>query len=260
MKPAFLPLMIRLLIVAFSLICVVDATAADLAAQDKAVIDEMTVRSKELQRRIIATGDPLEKSRLQKSLVQLMEDTLPQLSENGRLPLLVGIRVMQPFQQASAAYTEMTTAFFDSAEGDFTTIKQRAEIAVRLATIDRLQAANLGLIRMLEGAEAEAAKVIKEQKVTPEVAQDFLAGFRKGRSRTSGAALAIRNLDTKVYTQLSAALTFLDANWGKWSAVTEDGFTWQDPALEREFAAIISEIERLAELQAKAEAELARRA
>lgn len=259
-RPRFL---LALLFLSLGALCVPGfaAPAASSASdqEDARVVEEMRGRMVEIQRQLLATSDLAEQARLQKSMMAILEETLPKLSAKARPMLVVATQVVTPIQQASAAYMGMIGEYAAAPESDFTTIKSREDIPTRLERIDRLAEANQSLIKLLTGFRAAAEKALDEHYVSAADKRDFLTGFDQGFGRQVGPTMAIRNLDTGMFEKLREALHLLDSGWGKWKAVEGQPLEWSDEQLENQFVGILQDINQLAERQAKAQQVLSER-
>jgi hypothetical protein len=240
------------------LLATVSLPAADETG-DAAVIAGMKQRLIEVQKQIIASADPAEQARLQKSLRAIMEEALPKLSARGRTPMLVSLRLVQPIQDAGSAYMQMVADYAASPQSDLTKITSHEDIQARVAHLNRLDTANTGLLNLLNNFETDAARILKEEKVSAAETEGFLAGLSRGFGRQIGPLKAIRNLDTRMYALLTSAMMHLDQHWGKWKNTPEGRLAWTDEKLEQQLVTMLEEIRVLAERQSAAQQALAAR-
>jgi hypothetical protein len=226
---------------------------------DNQIIAELQQKSLELKRQLLSSDDPLEQERLQKAMMQMVEDALPKLSPQGRALLQIGLKIMQPLQETSSAYLQMVAKFSESSVADFTTVKSREEIPGRIAKIRLLIAANQEILDRIDRVEPDVLKLLDESGVNEMARRGFIDGFTKASARQMGPMKAVRNLDGKLYALFIAGLQHMEANWGHWSVTAAEDIAWDDTAREAKFIEILQEIGTLAARQAEAEQQLLRR-
>lgn len=223
---------------------------------DESIIAEMQRRIKALQHQAIETQDPAATARLHADIDTIMEDALGRVSAKSRPMLEIGLKLMRPLSEEGVAYTEASSAFFDSPLGDPSTIKERSEIATRIGALEKLAAQNQRLLDRINAMETEAEKLIRKSTASAAEREAFMTGYRQSSGRNLGALRAIRSLDAKVLQLWIDLLGLLDREWGNWHPRPDGGLDWTDPDAEKQVVAIVEEMHVLADRQIAAQKKL----
>ena len=222
-------------------------------ATDEEVLAKMQQRMIALKQQMAKTEDLAERATLQKQAVTIINETLKQLSPQSRPMVEVGLKLVQPLQTDAGEYMLAVNAFFSSEAGDFRSIKSREEIKDRIAKVDQLDRSNRKLLERINSLESDAEKMLETGGVSRANRAGFMEGLRQGAAKQMGAMRALRTLDSKMYDQWKAALSLLDAHFGKWHSEGDGPIVFDDEEAKTKFLEIVKEIETLGERSQAAE-------
>jgi hypothetical protein len=223
------------------------ASAADRRS-DAQVLGEMRAKIADLKRQIALSKDTAENLRLQAEARKIMEDTLPKLSSNGRATMLVSIKIIDPIMAEGQAATTQMAEFFDSPDFDFATARSREDLKTRLTRVAKIAAVNAALLQRVTAFDAEAERVLEEEKVDAGTKQEIMAGVREAMGKQLKQLQALSAVQEKLFARYSDALKMLHDEWGKWKSEDET-VVWQDSPLLERFQRITSEFDALVDEQ-----------
>ena len=110
---------------------------------DDALIAAMNRRVKELQIEAQSSADDFGRlTRLQEEVMAVVRETIAKVSPKTRPSLEIGLLLLGPLQQESAAYMKFAEEKIGGGLFDFTTLRDRTEIAVRIETLREIKNRN----------------------------------------------------------------------------------------------------------------------
>lgn len=238
-----------------------EVVKADLgvAQTDEQIIAEMTAKSKAIQRELLSTSDSQEQIRLQRSLITLIEDTLPKLTPTMRALMSVGVKIVSPLVNDAGAYTKSAAEFFESDRAIPGTASSLEEIAARLAVLKGLKSSNEGIISRISSLDADAERLLLENKIGSAERAGFMEGFRQSTSAKFGAVRAIRNLEARFYDQYILFYELQQKEWGHWEARADHTISWENEEVSAAAQKILDEIQVIGQRQLNAQEVLKQR-
>lgn len=231
---------------------------AQANAKDEKVMKSFEKELRALQQAFFASDDLEKRIEVQKQMQQLFTTTLTQLSDETRPVMEVSVKVVLPLQQQAAEFMDLAAKFSSSGQGDPATIKERGDIAPRIATLEELERRNAALLAEISTMNERLSRALDAGKVTGKQRAGFLAGFNETTGRSLGPMKAIRTLDGQIFAEMKRLYRLLDEQWGKWKYEDED-FVWQDSEAEKACLEIRTSLGTLLERESAAEAELSKR-
>lgn len=224
---------------------------------DAKLLKTMEARLAKVRQQLLATSDPAENAKLQNAIDDIRKETLPKLTPKAQAPILIVMKLIEPLRKEAIAYAQILANFSNSKDSDFTTIKSRDDITVRLSVIEKLNTANDHLLARLDNIDIATGETLEALGLDAHDKAEFLAQFKQSFSRSRGPTKAIRSLDTKILAHFRAALELMDKHWGRWTAKEGDPLIWLDQAAETQFTNITTEMNAFAVEQASIQNELA---
>lgn len=248
-----LPVLLTLL----GILALLPLTALANAKDDK-VMKSFESQLRVLQKEFFATDDLEKRVAVQKQMQQLFETTLKQLSDEVRPLMSVTVNIVIPLQQKGAEFMALAAKFSSSGQGDPATIKERAELATRIAGLEELERHNTELLALITTVNERVTRALDDGKITGAQRAGFLTGFNESTGRALGPMKALRTLDREIFAEMRRLYRLLDEHWGQWKY--DDGtFVWQDSEAEKICQEIQLKIGTLIERESAAEQELSKR-
>jgi len=220
---------------------------------------EMNAKVRALQRQIAESSDIHEQLKLQDQLRKVTDEAVARVSDKNRPMVEVSVKIIGRFMDEAQAYLLKANAFFNGPEAGFEHLNTPEAIDARLVQLSQLRAANDALTQRIKDLETDIVATLDRSKVSASDKRGFLEGFRQSTGRKTGALLAIRTLDGKLYDQWTALYTLMREQWGHWKT-TDGHLVFDKPEASDKRDAIGAEINRLSELQTKAQQVLLKRA
>ncbi len=163
--------------------------------------------------------------------------------------------VIAAIQEKSAPYLKLIKEIESDNPMDMTTVKDRADLGKRRKFGQEMLRLNRELLAFVDGVEPMLRDKALKLGVEKAAAEQFVAGFMKGFSRSAAIQRRIRMTDETMAKALVSMTDLLEAEWGKWKLEKGELIFDSNDTLAR-YNKMVEETAKAADEQAAAQREL----